>query len=478
MALTKAANRMITGAPANVRDFGAVGDGTTDDTVAIQAALDSGSAKIYIPDGDYKVTGTLTLQPNTHLQGSHGIGRKFNTSTAKCRIRYEGTDTVVIRFNNDSVGYGASRLSDIVIAQLNSTAGVTAIEIGNAADTETYTLQTMVDNVTIEDFSGIGILNYGSWNCTLKDIMVHGKDSPDRTTIGYHCDASGLAGTSLHMINCFAEECVTGFKIGDASGSNLYSYSSLINTYVDGCTTGYHFVSGGTNTRYINLYRAGVEGFSGGDVFIVDGCFVSADGLGFVPNGTPTFGYVFNVDNNSVLSVANMDNIPQTGFTGGTALLNADNNSIVRFLNARISDVVGDLVTANGSRVDRENYLQRVFKNLDRDAPSQVDVTVANRNSTFRGFSKYAVYTSAGATQTMAGTPIVNVSDIEDGEIIRFVNYGSYDIILRTEDITAGTGIVKHPDNVSGSGVVISPQDYAEFVKKSDNKLYEIKRFT
>ena len=475
MALTKANNRMIDGAPANVRDFGAVGDGTTDDTAAIQAALDSGAARIYIPDGDYKVTGTLTLQPNTHLQGSHGIGRKFNTNTAKCRIRYEGTDTLVIRFNNDSVGYGASRLSDIIIAQLNSTAGVTAVEIGTATDSETYTLQTMVDNVTIEDFSGCGILNYGSWNCTLKDVMVHGKSAPDRTTIGFHCDASGLGSTSLHMINCFAEECVTGFKIGDTSGVNYYNYSSLINTYVDGCTTGYHFVSGAANTRYINLYRAGVEGFGGGDVFIVDGCFVSVDGLGFVPNGTPTFDHVFNVDNNAVLSVSNMDNVPQTGFTGGTALLKADNGSIVRFLNARISDYAGDLLTSNGARVDRENYLQRVFKNLDRDAPLRITVSSANKNTTIGGYSKYAL--SAATSQIMAWTPIVNVSDIEDGEVIQFVNYGSTDIILRTDDLVSGTKVFKHPDNLSSSGVVISPQDYVEFVKKSNDGLYEIKRF-
>jgi polygalacturonase len=40
MALTKAHNRMIAGASVDVRDFGAVADGTTDDSAAIQAAID------------------------------------------------------------------------------------------------------------------------------------------------------------------------------------------------------------------------------------------------------------------------------------------------------------------------------------------------------------------------------------------------------------------------------------------------------
>lgn len=44
MALTKVSYSMINGAPINVLDFGAVGDGITNDTAAIQAALNEGAA--------------------------------------------------------------------------------------------------------------------------------------------------------------------------------------------------------------------------------------------------------------------------------------------------------------------------------------------------------------------------------------------------------------------------------------------------
>lgn len=48
----------------SVMAFGAVGDGVTDDTAAIQLAFDSTAAQggnLYIPEGDYKITGQLTI---------------------------------------------------------------------------------------------------------------------------------------------------------------------------------------------------------------------------------------------------------------------------------------------------------------------------------------------------------------------------------------------------------------------------------
>lgn len=57
----------------SVRDYGATGDGTTDDRAAIQAALDSinsaGGGALYFPNGTYLVSGTLTVYSNISLVG-------------------------------------------------------------------------------------------------------------------------------------------------------------------------------------------------------------------------------------------------------------------------------------------------------------------------------------------------------------------------------------------------------------------------
>ena len=73
--------REIVGLPAqslwtNARDFGAVGNGTADDTAALQAALDQ-CAAVYLPQGVYRVTDTLRMRGGGALFGLSPISTQI-----------------------------------------------------------------------------------------------------------------------------------------------------------------------------------------------------------------------------------------------------------------------------------------------------------------------------------------------------------------------------------------------------------------
>lgn len=69
---------------ADVRNFGAVGDGTTDDTEAIQHAVDDGDGVLEFPSGTYRITGTIEIPLDrkryTAVVGSHGTARVVMTA--------------------------------------------------------------------------------------------------------------------------------------------------------------------------------------------------------------------------------------------------------------------------------------------------------------------------------------------------------------------------------------------------------------
>jgi hypothetical protein len=61
----------------NVHTLGIVGDGTVDDTAAIQKAIDAHRV-LYFPSGHYRVSDTLTLKPDTVLIGLHPTMTQFD----------------------------------------------------------------------------------------------------------------------------------------------------------------------------------------------------------------------------------------------------------------------------------------------------------------------------------------------------------------------------------------------------------------
>jgi hypothetical protein len=60
----------------NLKTAGAIGDGVTDDTRAIQKAINEHSV-IYVPQGSYRISETLKLKPATVLIGLHPMGTNF-----------------------------------------------------------------------------------------------------------------------------------------------------------------------------------------------------------------------------------------------------------------------------------------------------------------------------------------------------------------------------------------------------------------
>ena len=67
----------------SVKDFGAVGDGTTNDSAAFQACIDSlpMGGRIYVPTGNYRILTTLNLHSGLSFYGDSCVNNVFGTPT-------------------------------------------------------------------------------------------------------------------------------------------------------------------------------------------------------------------------------------------------------------------------------------------------------------------------------------------------------------------------------------------------------------
>ncbi len=79
----------------NVRTLGVAGNGTTDDTAAIQKAIE-GHRVLYFPSGHYSLTNTLTLKPDTVLIGLHPTLTQFDLPDGTAGFQGVGTPRAVI----------------------------------------------------------------------------------------------------------------------------------------------------------------------------------------------------------------------------------------------------------------------------------------------------------------------------------------------------------------------------------------------
>lgn len=98
MALTKTHSRMIQGSMINAKDYGATGNGATDDTAALQAAIDatlqSDHKTLFVPAGKYNFTTVRLYLDDVDTRPDDGKIRLLGDGSFTRQTTYIGDDAV------------------------------------------------------------------------------------------------------------------------------------------------------------------------------------------------------------------------------------------------------------------------------------------------------------------------------------------------------------------------------------------------
>jgi hypothetical protein len=356
MALTKASYSLISGAPYNVNDYGAVGNGVADDTAAINAAISAantaGGGVVYIPQGTYLIgayayTGVL--------DGVSGILLRDNV-----QLVIDGT----VKVKNNATGagtfYGAIRSPDIGISNASIT-GVGTID-GNRAN-QTPSINGQCSNIYLTCVFNVVVDGIYSVNANGMGIQLIPPSSLPNPPVG-----GATTHTACAVQNCFVNNVLNiGIQVSHGLFGNISE--NRITTCVNNCIDIYgddgpgnppdngimsingNTVGGGLVGVFIETSkRISVVGNS------VDGCTI-----GIAINRIDGAPAVISISGNTVSGCAT--GISNTGDTGGILI----SNNFIAFTSFGL--VLGGTTVALAGNVSYTNAFGNVFSPGSSTAP-------------------------------------------------------------------------------------------------------------
>lgn len=119
----------------SVKDFGAVGDNSTDDTIAFQAALTAAAGKtLYVPNGAYRVTSQLNVPNRTTIVGEGPISSQIYYRTSSTTLfnqlfSFDNVDNIQIEKIGLICDIGAGCQNTIAIYCSGDVGSVTEIDL-------------------------------------------------------------------------------------------------------------------------------------------------------------------------------------------------------------------------------------------------------------------------------------------------------------------------------------------------------------
>jgi hypothetical protein len=338
MSLTKVSYSMINGSPANVLDFGAVGDGVTDDTAAIQAAINSGARTVYAPKGTYLISSTLYFGGDVSFVGDGGEATVIKATHSG--IAMQTTSPLPMPDYTRNTTYKNFK----ILCNVNTTIGLWAVQTLYCTFENIVIAVPQATGATFTGFRVAGSVYFNTFiGCVCDTIEESGttKQGGRAWWIGNGENEAGspFASTNANtFISCRGQRAATGFDLDICRGATLIGCGG------ETCSTAGILIHGDENT----LVDCWVE-----DAIILVEQYRQADGTGgFGPYTNPRFNTIIGGRGIETLNVSYSDNL---------SLLNCRLQTVTISANASYTKIVKcDIQTSltnNGSYGDLEYSL-------------------------------------------------------------------------------------------------------------------------